>query len=308
MNKPLPDSCYVILHIAPGHGHVSERSPLIVQKDGDRFELRDDIWVERLNEQLAKNIQQACEPPHYNISSKPRDRHLYAFVRKAPKAEKTTNEGMGELFTTVAVSRLINPTSTGERYCAKVFHFGLADSAIQAIQFRGISPDIFLPRSPRDWLSVEDGEHLRKLMPWVSQKPMHGRVHRAYWYHEYAMRSYYLDARWTLVVSGLEALVNVEERDVRKQFRVRVKQIADELQVKIAVAELNNAYTLRSKLVHGETFLFGLETTLPKDQQSELYEKLELILRTTVRRCLDDEHFNDSFRDDKAVKQRWRVP
>jgi hypothetical protein len=308
MNKVLPESCYVVLHIAPGRGVVVGHSPLIVSNDGERFQLRDDIWIERLNERLAKNIQQACEPPHYNISGHPWDRHLYAFVRRAPKVEKTNNEGIGDLFTTVALSRLINPTSTGERYGAKVFHYGLDDSAIQAIQFRGISPDVFLPKNPRDWLSVEDGEHLRKLMPWVSQKPMHGRVHRAYWYHEYAMRSYYLDARWTLVVSGLEALVNVEEQNVRKQFSVRVRQIADELQVKLGPSELNKAYTLRSKLVHGETFLFGLETEIPKDQQSDLYERLELVLRKTIRRCLEDEEFSDHFRDDKAVKQRWRVP
>ena len=308
MNKVLPESCYVILHIAPGHGNVAKHSTLVVEKDGDRFELREDIWIERLNERLAKNIQQACEPPHYSISGHPWDRHLYAFVRRAPKVDKTNNEGIGDLFTTVALSRLINPTSTGDRYCAKVFHYGLDDSAIQAIQFRGISPDVFLPKNPRDWLSVQDGEYLRKLMSWVSQKPMHGRVHRAYWHHEYAMRSYYLDARWTLVVSGLEALVNVDEQKVREQFRVRVKQIAEELQITLTANELNKAYTLRSKLVHGEKFLFGLETELPKDQQSELYEKLELVLRKTIRHCLEDEPFSDYFRDDKAVKQRWRAP
>jgi hypothetical protein len=308
MTNVLPESCYVILHIALGPAHAVEHTPLIVEKDGDRFELREDIWIERLNERLAKNIQQACEPPHYNISGHPWDRHLYAFVRRAPKVEKTNNEGTGDLFTTVALSRLINPTSTGERYCAKVFHYGLDDSAIQAFQFRGISPDVFLPKNQRDWLSVQDGEYLRKLMSWVSQKPMHGRVHRAYWYHEYALRSYYLDARWTLVVSGLEALVNVDEQKVREQFRVRVKQIAGELQITISANELDKAYTMRSKLVHGEKLLFGVETELPKDQQSELYEKLELVLRKTVRRCLEDERFGDYFRDDKAVKERWRVP
>src|SRR5215469_3808019 len=172
MNKVLPQPCYVVLHIAPGHGQVVEQSPLIVQKDGDRFELREDIWIERLNERLAKNIQQACEPPHYNISGDLRDRHLYAFVRRAPKVEKTNNEGISDLFTTVALSRLINPTSTGERYCAKIFQYGSDDSAIQAIQFRGISPDVSLPKNPRDWLSVQDGKYLRKLMSWVSQKPM----------------------------------------------------------------------------------------------------------------------------------------
>jgi len=301
------DACYVVLHIAPGHGPEVGSIPLIVQNDGDRFELTDDIWIERLNEQLAKNIQKACEPPHYNISGSAWDRHLYAFVRRVPKVEKTNYEGMGALFTAVALCRLINPTSTGERYCAKVFQVGSNDSPIQAIQFRGISPDVFLGKNARDWLSVHEGKALRKLMPWALQKPMHARVHRAYWYHEYAMRSYYLDARWTLIVSGLEALVNVEEQNVRHQFRVRVKQIADEFQIKINTGELNKAYTLRSKLVHGERFLFSLETVLPKDQQGEIYGRLELVLRKTVLRCLEDEKFGEYFRDDKAVKKRWTI-
>ena len=39
----------------------------------------------------------------------------------------------------------------------------------------------------------------------------------------------------------------------------------------------------------------------------DLYEKLELLLRTTIRRCLEDDRFNDSFKDDIAVKKRWKV-
>ncbi len=60
--QTLPESCYVVVHIASGHGREVGRSPLIVLNDGDRFELREDIWIERLNEQLAKNIQQADFP------------------------------------------------------------------------------------------------------------------------------------------------------------------------------------------------------------------------------------------------------
>lgn len=91
-----------------------------------------------------------------------------------------------------------------------MLHFGLRDSAVKAIQCKGISPDVFVCTSGRDWLSAKDGENLRKLMPWSSKdKRMHDRVRRAYWNHEYAMRSVYLDMRWPLVVSGLEALINV---------------------------------------------------------------------------------------------------
>src|ERR1700730_6444634 len=201
MSVTLPKGCYVALHIGLGPSRIEEASgaQMIVTDQSNRFELSDDVWIERLDEQLAKHIQTACEPPHYNIGRVERDRHLYAFVRRAPELEKSNHEGTAELFATVALSRFLHPTSIGERYCARVFHFGLAESAIQAIQPRGISPDVFLGLNKRDWLSVEDGEELRRLTPWLSRgKPMHPRVHRAYWYHEYTMRSYYLDARWTL--------------------------------------------------------------------------------------------------------------
>ena len=134
---------------------------------------------------------------------------------------------------------------------------------------------------------------------------MHDRVHRAYWNHEYAMRSLYLDVRWMLVVSGLEALISSGEMDNCWQFRDRVRQLAGEFQIDLTDGDLWRAYKLRSKLVHAESFLHGLETVLPKSQHDQLYEKLESLLRVTVRRCLLDENFGSFFRDDAAVEARW---
>lgn len=312
MHDLLPEGCYVILHIGTGPSHIEEKqnkekggSGLVVT-GSDRFLLSNDIWIERLDEQLAKNIQTACEPPHYKISNVEQDRHLYAFVRRLPIAEKSRFEGLEELLAAAALSRLISPTSIGERYCAKVFHFGLKDSPIQSIQHRGMSPDVILSGKHRDWLSFEDAKHLQKLMPWLSKdKPMHVRVHRAYWNHEYAMRSFYLDMRWVLVVSGLEALVTIGESDLGRQFRERVGQLAGEFRVDLTDDDLRLAWTLRSKLVHAETFLYGLESRLPRSAQSELYEKLESLLRITIRRCLLDDEFGSYFQDDEAIAKRW---
>jgi len=98
------------------------------------------------------------------------------------------------------------------------------DQAIERGQVKltkpGISPDVLLSRHQRDWISAEDAECLRQLMPWASKKKlMHERVHRAFWNHEYAMRSFYLDTRWPIVVSGLEALLNVGEQNSGPQFK-----------------------------------------------------------------------------------------
>src|SRR5271156_980518 len=142
-------------------------SPVIVADGRSRFDLSDDIWIERLDEELAIHIQTACEPPHYNIKKHPYDRHSYAFVRRIPDLEKTKYEGMGELFALAALSRLVHPTSIGSRYCALVLNFELKESRILAIQFGGISPDVALgENNRRDWLTVEDGDTLRKLMRW----------------------------------------------------------------------------------------------------------------------------------------------
>ena len=308
MDTLLPPPCYLMLHIGvgPSQAETEAGATLVVTDSDKRFGLREDLWIERLDKELATNIQKACEPPHFNIGSVEQDRHLYALVRQAPLADASPHESMGDLFAAAALSRLVNPTSIGDRYCAKIFHFGLRDSAIQALQFRGISPDVIISRNHRDWLSVEDAEKLRALVPWLAkEKHMHRRVHRAYWNHEYAMRSYYLDARWTLVVSGLEALLSVGKGNLRWQFRDRVRQLATEFGVSLTDDELDGAYQLRSKLVHAEGFLFSFSNILPASQHNELYEKMELLLRQVIYRCLVDESFGNFFRDDAAVEGRW---
>jgi hypothetical protein len=295
------------LHIGAAPSQIEEKkgSPLVVT-GGNRFALSDDIWIERLEEELAKDIQRACEPPHYNVGSVVHERHLYAFVRRVPAFEKSSYEGMDELLAVVALSRLIHPTSVGNRYCARVSRFGLKDPVIWSTPYKGISPDAIVSSNHRDWLSVEDAENLRRLMPWLwGDKPMHGRVHRAYWNHEYAMRSLYLDMRWILVVSGLEALLSVGEKHLGRQLRDRGRQLATEFGIDLTDADLRRAYKLRSKLVHGESFLHGLGTILPESQHSQLYMRLESLLRDTVRRCLLDENFGRLFRDDAAVEARW---
>lgn len=310
MNEKLPEACYVMLHIGTGPSYleVASAPPIVVHGSRTRFDLDDDIWIEKLEVQCAKNIQKACDAPHHNIVREEQDMHLYAFVRRVPEIEKTRYEGLEDLFAVTALSRLIHPTSIGGRYCARVFHYGLKDSAIQAIQFRGMGSDVFIGRNKRDWLSSEDAKELCRLMPWVAkEKAMPGRVHRAYWYHEYAMRSYYLDVRWTLVVTGLESLISVGKDCLRKQFCDRAGKLAAELQVDLTDNDLQGAYTLRSKLSHGEDFLFGLETTLPKSKHLDLYGRLESLLRSAIRRSLLDERFRNYFRDDAAVEERWAI-
>jgi len=300
------EPCYVVLHLGNGPSRNEEQAgaQLIVHDKSPRFVLNGDFWIDRLDAELAKNIQQACQPRHHRIDDTPGANGLYAFVRKVSASEKSKYEGMSELHSVIALSRLVNPTSTGDRYCAHVWQFGAKDSAIYAIQYRGASPDVSLVNGRRDWLSVQDGETLKKLMPWLS-KTMHKRIHRAYWNHEFAQRSYYLDVKFPLIVSGFEALMNTREDRVRAQFRERVRLLANDFSISFSDDELNAAYTLRSQLLHAQSFLFDLQTVLPQSEHSVLYEKLETLLQQTLLRCLLDDSFGDRFSSESEVERHW---
>ena len=98
--KPQIEACYAVLHVGTGPSKLAEQkapSRLIVRDGEARFELGDDIWIERFDQQISKNIQKACEPPHYRMDDMGYDRHLYGFVRRVPAHEKTRFEGMSEL-------------------------------------------------------------------------------------------------------------------------------------------------------------------------------------------------------------------
>ena len=99
-------------------------------------------------------------------------------------------------------------------------------------------------------------------------------------------------------------MVNTSEDDCSWQFRDRVGQLASEFKIDLDDGELKLLYTLRSKLVHAESFLFDI-TVLPKTTHSALYMKAENLLRLVVRRCLLEESFGDCFRDTNSVEKRW---
>lgn len=297
-------NCYIMLHIRPGPPYPDPvTSPQIAATS--RFQLTSDVWIEKLEAGFAKRIQRACEPANLNLDETLWDRHLYAFVRRISPQEAPQYQGLNELFTMIALSRLIHPTSTGERYCAMILPQATDDvMRIKAIQTAGVCPDVLLGDLSRDWLSPDDGVELQKLLPWVpTTKKMHPRVHHAFWKHEQAMRTYYLDLRWTLIVSGFEALTVVDDTNVTKQFIRRVGKLAADFGILITDDELQRAYKLRSKLAHGQDFLFSLHAVLPSDKHRPLYDKLESLLRAVIKKSLLDGTYGNNFADKDAIRK-----
>ena len=120
------------------------------------------------------------------------------------------------------------------------------------------------------------------------------------------MRTYYLDLRWNLVVSGLEALITVDDKHVTKQFIHRVGILGTEFGIALSEGELRKAYTFRSELAHAQSFLHDLHAVLPPNQHKSVYDKLESLLRAVVKRSLLDKAFGQNFADKAAVKEPMR--
>jgi hypothetical protein len=242
--------------------------------------------------------------PHTRISGQ-----LYSLVRDLPAPSNVYHwDSDNTLTATVALSRLIHPTSAGLVYAARLKFNGSdkLDEIYPAV-ISGISSQVFLsPMRERDWLVDADAHVLRELVPRLSL-PLPQRVHNALWHHEYAARTYYLDHRWTLVCTGLEALVHTDRGRSTAQFTKRIPALASEVGLNISEAEAAEAYDMRSRLAHGISFIGTGSSQTPSRSRVRLYDQIEDILRLAVLQGMRNATFGDVFRDDAAIRSRWPV-
>jgi hypothetical protein len=170
------------------------------------------------------------------------------------------------------MSRLIHPTSTGQRYCAWVNWIDNGDPIIQAIQFTGIGFDVILGEGTNDWLNESQATELRDLLNgWLGlAHTMPKRIHHAYRTHEFLMRLSVTDMRWMLAVSAIEALVNTKTSGNKNQFVDRGFYLADRFDIDLSRNDLRKAYDVRSKLVHAENFLIARQLRARRPPESSL--------------------------------------
>ena len=277
----------------------------------ERMDLSTEIWIGRIDGSMAKAVMDTCE--HKTVGVTPPIRQfaqLYAFVRELPPHEGIYGwDRDNRLSATVALSRLVHPTSTGFAYAARVGYDMDGAKEIYPAQIHGISVDAFLsPNRTRDWLTEPEAKILGEFVVGLCQPgglPLAPRVHNALWHHEYAIRTYYLDHRWSLVCTGLEALVHTDKYRNTAQFTRRVPKLASELGVHITEADAVDAYDARSRLAHGISFLVTGTATAPSPAQLDLYDRLEDTLRLAALRSMRDKSFGDIFRDDNQIRKRW---
>src|ERR1700728_1286452 len=75
--------------------------------------------------------------------------------------------------------------------------------------------------------------------------------------------------RWQLIVGAFEALIKTSRSDVTWQFKDRVSRLAIQFGTPLTENDLERAYELRSRLVHGEEFLSAMGGTVPVQEQDD---------------------------------------
>lgn len=274
-----------------------------------RIALSNDIWLGQLDLTMAKTIMETCEPRVLGTPLPVRQfAQLYTFVRELPEYSDIYHwDDDNQLTSVVGLSRLIHPTSSGFVYAARVGYEADGVKQIFPAQISGINREAFLsPNRTRDWLTAAEASELRELVPTLQQQ-LPRRVHHGLWHHEYASRTYFLDHRWTLVCTGLEAFVHTDRNRNNAQFTRRVPALALELGINISEAEAADAYDLRSRLAHGVSFLSTGTSQGPSVSQVHLYDRLESTLRMAVLRAMRDGSFRSVFSLDCQIRSRWPI-
>lgn len=222
----------------------------------------------------------------------------------------------------LALSRLVRDNASSTEYAARIVDH--EDGEQQVIYYQGFESGLaYRLGKERDWLDAEDAVALRDLLSayWARREQLPPNVARALWRAEDCARERWLDNRLPGVVTGLEALVNTNKRQVTKQFTVRVAALADELEIAGVGRRLaRRLYNARSQAYHGRRIALLSATQDPERQKRQSppepdVEKtvreialLEQVLRQAVRRCILDEDFAKHFRDAGTVRRRWPVP
>jgi hypothetical protein len=108
------------------------------------------------------------------------------------------------------------------------------------------------------------------------------------------------------VMRQLESLTTVEKgRGLTDRFVRRVGKLASDFGIQLSEKEIRQGYQLRSEVAHGRSFLYDLSGVLPQSEHRPLYDKLESLLRVTVKTCLVDENFGLRFTDNQSVLKNY---
>lgn len=264
-------------------------------------ELGRGLWIGSLGLDTVNMVFDACGQRGLKFDQTRRFPSHYCFVREqiVSGVPSIKWDEDGELQKCINLSRLVHPTTISTRFSARLTcQNGTSDipSMIIPLQPRGMGDFAWIKETGRrDWLTNNDARELARLIAVYDFNSMPLRVRRAMNYFQYACLTYHPDVRLTLVVTGLEALVNTSSDYATAQFTKRIELISREVGMPVSKTCLSKAYGYRSSVVHGQEQ--GINAKFNK-----LSEIVETLLRKIARKCVEDLSFSSRFEDEAIEK------
>jgi hypothetical protein len=189
------------------------------------------------------------------------------------------------------------------KYAARIFCDG--NDALQEVvpgPVSGPGSAAYLASTRRNWLTPADATNLKQLLEAYERTPLVEPVQQAFWYYESAARIYEVDVRWTLVATGLEALIHTDRYKSTEQFVVRVPKLAEKVGTGVIEPEqAEKMWDFRCSLAHGR----GLNEV--SDETLQLYTTMENLLRESIRQAILNPDLAEFFGDREKVKSEWPI-
>lgn len=274
----------------------------------DSHHIFEDVWLAHYEGDFADAVMDACSVRGENFNPTRQYGGPYGFIRtNAPQSGTYAFDSDGRLTLCVGLSRLAHPSSINYQYAARIRHWPNGSRIIAPVRIANLNHAAFVSDEEGNWLIPDDVPLIRSLVSsyYASKPPV--RLGTALWHFETAFRSYYVDTRWPLLATGLEALVHIgSERDPRdprryagstRVFVKRIARLAAQVdQAHVTESILYDIYDRRSGLVHGQG-LGQLDAAT-----RALYETTEKLLAAILRRGILDTAFAGQFVDDSSVQ------
>jgi len=300
---------YLIVTTTGDHDDFEKYPPF----KGDIALLNDTLRIGRSDGDIAEKIMDACESRGLNFKPTRQFGMRYIFKRVRPPTQNEGKENVyqwdpdGLIRKAVAISRLIYPTPIGFEYSARA-SFKKGQNEIESIipgpvNYHGA--EAYTQNNKRTWLTDSEVSQLAELLSVFLKRENYlpNRFKRALWFFEYSFGIDYLDVRWPLMATVIEALINTDSEKTVKQFSVRLAGLAKE----VGINKIDQAYAetifkeVRSPLVHGQSLISDIDD--PK--LADMYEQTELAIRLSLRRMIEDELYADLFSDDAKIRSKW---
>jgi hypothetical protein len=253
--------CDVALFAGGPHWEVGDPFPEAQHFDEPVF-LGKEVWLGPLTH-VAEDIMDACSLRGKNTPIPTRQySSRYGFYRSGVTTDNYLKwDADTRLRTAIALSRLVRPTSIGYQYAAQVVR-RKAEDEVEIVPGWGYSNVAgHVLDEKQNWIRDQDVPQICTLIEAFDPAVLPSRITRAMWYYEYGAWEYFIDVRWVLTVTALEALVHTDDRGIRPrlgstaQFVQRLLALQARLGKQLySQTDLEEIYERRSGLAHGRGF------------------------------------------------------